>query len=224
MPIAEEQQRAWMIHAEVERDTLAELAIVHVAAPRSEISRAERLFLRRRDSNTSEHRFERNRVVLHVLRRLGGTRHAVLTIESPLAGEMLIHFQIAEIARSERAWNNPGSAVCRTAIQTKALQMHDQGIAGPRAFDIERSRQGIAATRAAGTVFINAPGVHALSLDCVARENVQRRRDIPSEVIVEGDRLELMRPRPAGRRRKRAFSNEGEWAFEVGAFPPDLVA
>jgi hypothetical protein len=39
--VAEEEQCAWMIYTEVGRDTFAELAIVHIAAPVPEISRAE---------------------------------------------------------------------------------------------------------------------------------------------------------------------------------------
>src|SRR6266478_1045956 len=110
MPVAEEEQCAWMIHSEVERDTLAELAIVHVPSPGSKISRAERLFLRRRHTDATHHRLERHSVFLHVLRWLGRTGHAVLSIKDPLAGEMILHFQVAEIAGPERARDNPGSA------------------------------------------------------------------------------------------------------------------
>src|ERR1700722_3543629 len=123
-----------MIHTEAERDTLAELAIVHIAAPRPEISRAERLLLGRRHADASQHWLERHRIVLHVLRRLGGTRHPVLTIEGPLAGEMLVHFQVAHIAGPERARDDPGAAACRATIQAKAFQMYDQRIARRGAF------------------------------------------------------------------------------------------
>jgi len=46
----------------------------------------------------------------------------------------------------------------------------------------------------------------------------------PGEVVVEGGRLESMGRWRAGGRRGRTFSDERERTFEVGAFPPDLVA
>src|ERR1019366_6518735 len=137
---------------------------------------------------------------------------------------MLVHFQAAEIARPERARDDPGAAACCAAIQAEALQMYDQRIAGPCAFHIERSRQRIAAGGAADAIFIDASGVDTFGLHCVARKDMQRRRDVPSEVDVEDGWLELVRRWSARRRRGRAFSDELERAFEVGAFPLDLVA
>ena len=46
----------------------------------------------------------------------------------------------------------------------------------------------------------------------------------PGEVVVEGGRLESMGRWRAGGRRGRAFPDERERAFEVGAFPLYLVA
>ncbi len=72
--------------------------------------------------------------------------------------------------------------------------MYHQRVARPCAFHIEWSRQRIAAGGAADTVLVGASGVDTLGLDCVAWEDMQRRRDVPGEVVVEGYRLEFMRP------------------------------
>src|SRR5689334_1361250 len=102
--------------------------------------------------------------------------------------------------------------------------MYDQRIAGPRAFYIKGSRQRITARSPANSVLVDTSGVNALRLDSVAWEDMQRRRDVPGEIVVEGGRLEFMRLRAAGRRHERTLADEGEGPLQVGAFSLEFVA
>src|SRR5687768_1134269 len=62
--IADEEQRTWMVHGQVNRRSLDQLVVVHVAAETSGIGGANGPLLSRRNSDAAEHRPQGDREIL----------------------------------------------------------------------------------------------------------------------------------------------------------------
>src|SRR5688572_494201 len=62
--IADEEQRTWMVYRQVNRRSLDQFVVVHVAAETSGIGGANGPLLSRRDSNAAEHRPQGDREIL----------------------------------------------------------------------------------------------------------------------------------------------------------------
>ena len=143
--VADEQQRAFLVDGQVDRDALAKPVVIHVAAPGSEPAGAEGLIGRRRDPDAAEHRLQLDAEVLQTFGGLGEHRDAGLAVELPFAVELVVELGVAVIAGLDGAGHDAVAAAGGVAVQPDAQELDRERVAGHRAFHVERARLRIAA-------------------------------------------------------------------------------
>ena len=148
MAVAQEQQRARMIHRQVDGRALDDLVVVHVAAEPPRVSGADRrspAAAQRRRSRASAAAALKSPSSLSV----GFSRYATPFAASIFQrlGNARLHFRSAsETARARCA--SPGCRCRPSRDSCGSVEPHHQRVAGHRALDIERTGLRIAAGRA----------------------------------------------------------------------------
>src|SRR5215468_3276781 len=80
---------------------------------------------------------------------IGASGETAFAIELPLAIELVVELCVAEISRAQSGGHDPITRSRRIAIQSNAIELDGERIAGHRALYVERSRFGIATGRTA---------------------------------------------------------------------------
>src|SRR4051812_36230194 len=136
-----------MEDGQVDRDALAKLVVVHVAAERTERTASKRFLLPRRDTNASEHRPQCDGEIPQPLRRRGEAGNARIPVDLPVAVVVDVELGSAEITGLERRGDDGAAADRAVTVQAQADQLHGDHVSWPRAVDVERASQWIAAAR-----------------------------------------------------------------------------
>src|SRR5712671_281891 len=159
MAIADEQQRSSRGHRQIDCRAFADLIVVEVAAVRPEIAGAKGLVPGRRDRDAAEHRLELDGVILEMLAGVLQASNALLVVEHPFTVELVLILGALDITWRQGRARNLIAGLSPIAVEADAIQLHNEGIARQRAFDVERTGFRVAALASANVFAVDTAGI-----------------------------------------------------------------
>src|SRR5262249_49959842 len=129
-----------------------------------------------RDGDAAEHRSNRHREILQMVRRVLGHREPALPGQVPAGGLEAVLPLYGELP-AERAPDDPVVAGRPVPIQADASETDREHVAWHRRLDVERTGLRIAAEHARDAMLIDTSSVHGRGVHRVAGPDVQHRRD-----------------------------------------------
>ena len=133
-------------------------------------------------------------------RRFLERREAGGAVEFPIGVIPGNALTLADVGGIECFIQNEWTADGGIPIQPDAIEMHNQGVSGRRALDVERASERIAALGPVDALGIGAAGVHRPGLHGVAGVDVQHRCDLAGKRMLKLRGLEVVGARGHGGR------------------------
>ena len=210
--VAEEQERARLVHRQHHADARAHRRVVHVAAERARHGRRDRFLARRRRADAAEHRPQRQLEAARLHVALIEPSDAARLVDRPRHAARLAIDARGDGGRIDGVRREQAAGVRRRAVGLQLLDHDDQDVARLCALDVERAGLRIPARRDALAVPVGARRVDRLRDNAIAGPDPQRGRMRERVGRVEDRRRE---PVDFGRER-RGYERQRERAGEAG--------